>query len=254
MKVSRIIFASLLLCLFGIGFAHSQDNSKKDKSKDNKSASKSVEVKANLMVLEADGKFADIKLEDIKIYEDGAEQKITYFAKKENALNIGLVMDNTGSLQSQLGRLETASATSVANLRPQDEAFVVRFVDSDKVEIIENWTANKALLKEALKDMYVEGGQSAIIDALYLSAEKVLEREKSERAKRYAIILFSDGEDRDSYYNPKELFDLLKTSDVQIFIIGLTQNLSDDKNKYTGKKNPKTIAGFIIMRLDNRSA
>jgi len=59
MKVSRIIFASLLLCLFGIGFAHSQENgSKKGKSKDNKSVPKLIEVKANLMVLEADGKFA----------------------------------------------------------------------------------------------------------------------------------------------------------------------------------------------------
>jgi hypothetical protein len=143
MKISRTIFASLvLLCIFGGGFVHSQDNSKKDKPKDNKSAPKPVEVKANLMVLEADGKFADIKLEDLKIYEDGAEQKITYFAKKENALNIGLVMDNTGSMRTQLNKIVVAGATFVGSLRPQDEAFVVRFVDSDKVEILQDWTAN----------------------------------------------------------------------------------------------------------------
>ena len=75
MKVSRLIFASLLLCLFGIGFVHSQDKSEK-KSNNKKAEPKAIEVKANLMVLDADGKFAnDIKLEDLKIYEDGTEQK-----------------------------------------------------------------------------------------------------------------------------------------------------------------------------------
>lgn len=243
MKISRIICAFLLLCFFGIGFAYSQGDAKNDKS-----AASRVEVKVNLMALEADGKYADIKLEDLKIFEDGAEQKITYFAKKENVLNAGLVMDNTGSIRTQFAAIEAASATFAANLRPQDEAFVVRFVSSDKVEMIENWTADKTALKEALTYMYVEGGRSAIIDALYVSAEKILEREKAERSKRYAIILFSDGEDRDSYYEPKELFDLLKPSNAQIFIIGLTQNLSDKKNA-VGKKNSKTNAENLIKSL-----
>jgi Ca-activated chloride channel family protein len=246
MKVSRIIFASLLLCLFGIGFVHSQDKSEK-KLKDKKAEPKAIEFKANLMVLDADGKFAnDIKLEDLKIYEDGTEQKITYLAKKEDALNIGLVMDNTGSMKYQLEKITAAGATIVASLRSQDEAFLVRFVNSDKIETIQDWTADKAGLNEALAKMFIDGGRSAIIDAIYLSAEKILEREKADKAKRYAIILFTDGEERDSFYKREELFELLKGSDVQIFVIGLTQDLSDRKNEYTKKKNSKTNAENLI--------
>jgi len=226
MKVSRIIFASLLLCFFGIGFAHSQDNSKKDKSKDNKSGSKFVEVKANLMVLEADGKFADIKLEDLKIYEDGVEQKIEYVTKKENALNIGFVMDNTGSMRSYLERIAAAGATLVNNLRQQDEAFVVRFVSSDKVEIFQDWTSNKKLLNDGLANMFIEGGRSAVIDGIYLSAEVVKKREKVDHSTRTALILITDGDDRDSYFNRRQLFDLLKGSDMQIFVIGLVGELA----------------------------
>lgn len=231
MKVSRLIFASLLLCLFGIGFVHSQDNPKKDKSIDNKSAPKPIEVKANLMVLEADGKFADIKLEDLKIYEDGAEQKITYFAKKENALNIGLVMDNTGSMRPQIERVIAAGATFVNNLRPQDETFIVRFVGSENIEIVQEWTSNKKLLNIGLANMFIEGGQSAIIDGLYLSANKILEREKADKSKRGALILITDGEDRDSYYKREQLSNLFKGSDMQIFTIGLTGEIPSERIK-----------------------
>jgi hypothetical protein len=88
MKISRIMTATLLMCFAGISFAFSQNDAKKDKSKNEKTAAKSVEVKANLLVLNGDGKFADdVKIEDLKIYEDGAEQKVTYFAKKQNAFN-----------------------------------------------------------------------------------------------------------------------------------------------------------------------
>ncbi len=51
MNISRVIYASLLLCFLGIGYAHSQDKSE-GKSKDKKSEQRAVEVKANLMVLE----------------------------------------------------------------------------------------------------------------------------------------------------------------------------------------------------------
>ena len=238
MKISRTIFASLLLCLFGIGFVHSQDKSEK-KSNDKKAEPKAIEVKANLMVLDADGKFAnDIKLEDLKIYEDGAEQKITYLAKKENALNIGLVIDNTGSMRTQLERIVTAGRTFVSNLRPQDEIFLVRFVSSEKVYIVQEWTSNKTLLSNALENMYIEGGASAIIDGLYLSANKVLEREKANKSKRGALILISDGEDRNSYYKRQQLFDLFKESDVQIFTIGLIDEIRSEKIK-------KNSVGFI---------
>ncbi|MDQ3751261.1 MAG: VWA domain-containing protein [Acidobacteriota bacterium] len=235
MKISRSIFASLLLCLFGISFVHSQDKSEK-KSKDKKAEPRAIEVKANLMVLDADGKFADIKLEDLKIYEDSTEQKITYFAKKENALNIGLVMDNTGSMRTQLEKIITAGRTFVSNLRPQDETFLVRFVNSEKIHIVQEWTSNKTLLSNALENMYIQGGASAIIDGLYLSANKILEREKADKSKRGALILITDGEDRDSYYKREQLFDLFKGSDVQIFTIGLVGELPSDSARKSSVK------------------
>ncbi|MCV4733173.1 VWA domain-containing protein, partial [Escherichia coli] len=61
----------------------------------------------------------------------------------------------------------------IAANRPGDETSVIRFISSDKIEILEEFTQNKNDLNDALENMYIEGGQTAIIDAIYLAVEKL---------------------------------------------------------------------------------
>lgn len=214
MKFPRIIFALFLIC-FVVGLADSQT-----KSKDKKSEQKFVEVKANVMVLNAANQFVeDIKAEDLKVFEDGIEQKINYFSKKSPILNLGIVVDNSGSMRKVLDEIISEGKIIITNLTQNDEALVVRFVDSDTIEIIQEWTSDKAELKSALELMYVEGGQSAVIDAIYLSAEKLLERQKKDKTKKYALVIISDGEERDSFYKYKEMLSLFDGSDIQVFML-----------------------------------
>ncbi len=200
-----------------------------------------VNVKANVIVLNAENKSVDaVKQEDIKIYEDGVEQKITYFAEKEPVLNVGFVIDNSGSLRTKLNEIIFMGSAIVENLRPEDEAFFIRFISTDKVELIQDWTSDKKILTEDFRNMYVEGGRTAIIDAVYLSAEKILEREQQNRSKRYALILISDGVERNSRYKLNQLFSLLEKSDVQIFSISFPED-------YARKQARKGDGGFILL-------
>jgi Ca-activated chloride channel family protein len=240
MKLTRVVFALILVCL-AAGFAFAQD--KNSKEKDKKTEQKPVAVEANVMVLDSADKYIDdIKQEDLKIFEDGVEQKITYFAKKEPVLNLGLVIDNTGSMRVQFDKILSTGAVLAVNLRPTDEAFLVRFVSSDKIETVQEWTSDRARLKAGLEQMYIEGGQSAITDALYLSATKMTERAKKDAAKRYALVLITDGEDRASFYTLDKMLSLVEKTDVQIFVIALTRDLSDKKDIITKVKNSKTNA------------
>ncbi len=214
MKLSRIIFSLFLIC-FAVGLADSQT-----KSKDKKSEQKFVEVKANVMVLNAANQFVeDIKAEDLKVFEDGIEQNISYFSKKSPILNLGMVIDNSGSMRKVLDEIISEGKIITANLNQNDEAFVVRFVDSDTVDIYQEWTSDKTLLKSAFEEMYVEGGQSAVVDAIYLSAEKLLERERKDKTKKYALVVISDGEERDSFYKYKEMLALFNGTDIQVFML-----------------------------------
>ena len=252
----------LILVLFlivNINSVYAQNNSGKN-SKGKKIESKIVEVKVNLMILNADGKFADnVKLEDLKIYEDGIEQKITYFIKKEPILNLGLVVDNTGSMRDKLSEIHFAASTIVSNLNENDEAFLIRFVSSDNVNVIQDWTSDKKKLNSAIQDMYVEGGQTAIIDALYLSAQKLAEGEKLNKSKRYALILISDSVDRHSYYTLDEMLELFKNTDLQIFSFSFPveeefKSAKESRKQIIGSKGKKPILLNNILALKTGGA
>jgi Ca-activated chloride channel family protein len=191
-----------------------------------------------------------LQQKDFTIFEDGVPQKIDFFSKSEVPTNYTLVIDNSGSLRSQIDQVIEASKVMVAANRPDDETSVIRFVSSEKIEVLQDFTSNKTDLNDALDGQYIEGGSTAIIDAIYLAAEKVTDYEKSERAvdrKRRALVLVSDGEDVSSYYTQQQLFELLKESEVQIFVIGFVKDLSTDKGFITKSKQGK--AKSFLERL-----
>jgi len=187
---------------------------------------------------------------EIKVYEDNVLQNIEYFTKAEVPTNYALVIDNSGSLRNQLEKVIDASKIIVNTNRSGDETSVVRFVSSDKIEVVQDFTPSKADVNEALDNLFIEGGQTAIIDAVYLAAEKVDTYEKTRNPnekKRRALVLVSDGEDRDSYYNEQQLFELLREADVQIYAIGFTTELSKEGGFIT--KSPKAKSEAFMKRL-----
>ena len=224
MKLKSAAFAVILMCLFSsLTFGQ---------KKNDNSAQKPLEVKVNLSVLDGEGKPAggELKAEDLKIFEDGVEQKITSVVRKE-PLNLSLVFDNTGSMRMQLDAIVSAGKSLVDMLQPNEEAFIIRFVDTEKTTVWEDWSADKMLLKKGIANMYIEGGQSAILDAVYLGTTKILTREKNDKSKRYALVLVTDGEERASYMNLQKTLELLKTSETQIYILTLVGNLAKETQK-----------------------
>lgn len=229
MKLLKFSIALFLIVSLFPTFAFSQN---KSKDKDKKAETKPLEVKTNLLVInEQNGYIDDVKQEEIKLFEDGVEQKIIYFAKKEPTLNIALVMDNTGSMRLLLEEVIYVGKTIVDNLRETDEAFVVRFVSNEAVEVIEEWTSDKTKLNLALESMFVQGGLSAVLDAVYLSAQELLKKESKNKNKRYAIFLVSDAEDRGSYYKYNDVIKLFKGTDIQVFVLSYAQGAPLKKKK-----------------------
>lgn len=192
----------------------------------------------------------NLQQKEFKIYEDGVLQKIDFFSQSEVPTNYALVIDNSGSLRQQLDKVIEAGKVFVNTNRAEDETMVIRFVGRDKIEIEQPFTSKKADLIDSLDNLYIEGGQTAVIDAVYLAAENVGEYEKSNKTndrKRRALILVTDGEDRNSYYNEKQLFELLRESDVQIYVIGFVDDLSNEGGFIS--KSPQAKAKGLLERL-----
>ena len=192
-----------------------------------KKSEKSFFVRTNLLVVDSQNNFAnDLGKEDFSITENGVAQPITYFAKKQLPLNVVIVADNSGSLRTQIGVIDRISKLIVANLMPGDEAKIIRFIGRERISVEQDWTSDKALLNKASDDFFTAGGQSAVIDALYLTSEDLKKRYDAKKDGRYAIVLISDCEDRDSYYTEKNLYKLIGDRDMPILTVSLTKEIS----------------------------
>jgi Ca-activated chloride channel family protein len=209
-------------------------------------------VNLNVRVVDRNNRpVANLRQAEFKIYEDNVLQQIDFFSKSEVPTNYSLVLDNSGSLRAQIDQIIEAGKILIGANKPEDETSVIRFVSSDKIEIVEDFTSKKADLVDALDTkIYIEGGQTAIIDAVYLAADQITKYEKSRSSvdrKRRALILVSDGEDRSSFYTQQQLFDLLRETDVQIYVVGFVKELSSEKGFIP--KSPQGKAKSFLERL-----
>jgi Ca-activated chloride channel homolog len=191
----------------------------------------------------------NVQQNEFHIFEDGVPQSIETFTREEVPISYGLAVDTSGSLRSQLQSVVDAGKTIINSNKRGDETFLVRFISSDKIETVQDFTDNKELLMDGLDSFYVEGGQTAIIDAVYLSAEHVSEYRKGDESdrRRRALIVITDGEDRNSFYKQEQLFARLREEDVQIFVIGFVNEL--DKEAGLIRKSPRDKAVNLINRL-----
>jgi Ca-activated chloride channel family protein len=186
----------------------------------------------------------DARADDFRVFENGVQQQVQFVTKEEVPITYGLVVDNSGSLRNQIGQVIEAGKTIVGSNKTGDETFVVRFISREDIKIMQDFTADRQSLDDALDDMFIEGGQTAVIDAVYLAAEHASERRKNdpvEDKRRRALILVTDGEDRESFYKQEQLFDSLKEEDVQIFVIGFVNELDKERGFIAKSKRQKAV-------------
>ncbi len=245
--LSKYALASLVLYFVAAGTVTPQ--------KIPQTGSKPVLIKSNVLVVDAAGKYVDDVTEaDIKVLENGVEQKIAYFAKKDPWSRVCLVIDNSGSMNYKQGLASSIGKTIVENLNSKDESMLIRFVSRDKITTEEKWTSDKKLMREALDNLFVEGGQSAVIDGVYLAFELMLKSEAAARSKRHAVVVVTDGEERDSYYSVKDLRKLVSETDVQVFAIVFTGGIKPPSFSALGKKAAKAKAEKLVRSITAATA
>jgi Ca-activated chloride channel family protein len=208
-------------------------------------------VNLNVRVIDrANRPVNDVRQEEFKVFEDGVQQQIFSFTRAEVPISYGLVVDNSGSMKTQLEKVIDATRTIIEQNRPGDETFLQRFVGSDEISILQDFTANKDDLFDAMDKMHTEGGQTAVLDAVYLAAEHVGKHKKGDPLsdkRRRALILVTDGEDRSSYYKQAELEAFLRENDVQIYVIGFVNELDTDSGFI--RKSSKDKAVSLLNKL-----
>jgi Ca-activated chloride channel homolog len=153
--------------------------------------------------------------EDFKIYDNKVEQEILTLMQEPAPVSIGILLDTSGSMKTNnnIQASRAALASFLAETNPDDEFFLITF--NQNTELASDFTRDPGAILSA-GAMIKPSGQTAIWDAVYRGLDKM----KSAKNDRKALILITDGEDNSSRYSYSEVRDFAKESDSQIYIVG----------------------------------
>ena len=149
-------------------------------------------VTVPVSVLDRNGKYVpNLRQKDFRIYEEGVEQEVAYFASVEQPFTVALVIDTSGSTQNRLDEIHQAAITFVNQLRPDDKVMVVSF--SDRVRLLCDATNDRYTIQNAIQRAAPGEGTK-----LYDAVDYVINEQFNRIKGRKAIVLFTDGVDTTS--------------------------------------------------------
>jgi len=167
----------------------------------------------------------DLTRDDFAVLEDGQPQELRYFAAGDGdtapPLHLGLMLDASGSMQSDL-KLAQGASIKFLNLLPQ--AVDVTLVDFDtQVRITRYPQRDFPRLVERIRRRKPEG-----MTALYDALGTVLDGMDQENGRR-VLVMYTDGADSRSVLNLNETLTLLRASQVTVYAIGLVENTGSSR-------------------------
>jgi len=211
------MFALLCLSTAGIGFARQttpppalDSNQTAPAPADAQDPRYRLAVEVELVnltatVLDQSNKYVDgLKLEDFQVFEDGQEQKVSFFSHDLRVpISVGVLVDISGSMKHKLQQaLQTIREISLA-LSPEDEMFVITF-NSD-VEVRQRFTSNMQEIQRSLRGIKSEG-ETAAYDAIKTGLDEM----KKAKHNKKILLLATDGFDTKSKIKEEQVEDLLR--------------------------------------------
>jgi len=172
-------------------------------------------------------------------------------------ISYGFVVDNSGSYRVFIERIITMVTAIAETITDKDEAFLITFVDNTKTSVRQEFTSDKAELKDAAENMFIEGGQTMVLDAVRLSIDYLSANAKPNEGRRRAILLITDGDDRGSSAKVETVISAAKNANAKLIIVGMSEEkvntkLLDRLAKETGGRvfYPRTPKEAIAMTAD----
>ena len=149
-------------------------------------------VSIPVSVMDRDGKFIpNLSQGDFRVWEDGVEQRVAYFASTEKPFTVALLIDTSGSTRFRLDQIRDAAIAFVNQLRPDDRVMVLSF--SERINVLAQPTNDRHRLRQAFYELEPGGGTR-----LYDAVDQVINQHFNRIEGRKAIVLFTDGVDTTS--------------------------------------------------------
>jgi len=147
-------------------------------------------VNLNVSATDPQGKkVTQLRREDFVILEDGVPQEIVHFAPVEAPVNLVLLLDLSGSIDSKLKAMRKAAGRFVDSLKDNDRVAIATF--TSRVKLVSDFTSDRKRLKECIDHIKHAGGGTALYDAEWATFDLL----RAVQEARKAIVVLTDGFD-----------------------------------------------------------
>jgi Ca-activated chloride channel family protein len=195
------------------------------------------EVTLHVTVVDKSGKLiTNIPKSAFKVFEDNVEQPIKYFHPEDVPVSMGILVDNSGSMNDKRARVAAAALALVKASNSDDEVFIVNFNDDPYLD--QSFTHDPKKLEEALSRIDAHGGtamRNAISGALeYMKTDAKLDKK--------VLVVITDGNDNASGETTLEqLLRKVRDSGVLVYSIGLLSE-EDARESRAAKRALNSLA------------
>jgi Ca-activated chloride channel family protein len=161
----------------------------------------------------------DLKSSDFELFDDGQKRKLTNVWSEPSPASVAILMDASGSMAAKMARARETANALVAGLKPGADEVAFYTFDTTFQEVrpfsttftTDNvWAATRAY------------GATSLWDAIAETAQKI-----SDRQRRRALVVITDGVDSASTMKPSEVSAIASSLDVPVYILVLRFSLDE---------------------------
>lgn len=192
-------------------------------------ASQSAEanlVKLTVTVTDGKGRYVEVlEKERFSAYEKDSPLEIVSCDSKDEPLSIGIIFDVSRSIDEKMIPLVRSGVTDlISRSNDANEYFVLGF--NNQPQLLTDWTTHQTDITEALHYLPTMRSKKTNSTALYDACYQGIENVSRAKYERRALLLISDGLDNQSSHTFLQVRELLKRTNVSLYVIG-TPDKSD---------------------------
>jgi VWFA-related protein len=147
------------------------------------------------------------------VIDSGVRQEVETALREELPLNLFLAFDVSGSVKGKsLGELKDAALAVVDGLRPGDQAALLTFADTLRLNV--PLGSDVARLRTQIASLDAEGG-TALVDGTFAALAL------GDGVGRVVAIVFTDGVETASWLSGADVAETAKQSDVVLYAVHL---------------------------------
>lgn len=199
----------------------------------------------NVTVRDKSNRYLDGLAKDaFTVFENGQAQPLRFFMSEDAPVTIGLLIDNSGSMQPNRELVVAAATAFAESSNPQDDIFALAFNEEVHAALSTEspFTNDPAVLREALQRAVTTRGRTALYDAIARGLEDVEQGSHD----RKVLVIVSDGSDNASTASFEEIFRKMQSSNVVVYAVGLVDPVEMQQNPKRLKELAEASGGELF--------